>query len=296
MSRVIYPAGVREVQPRGVMLDESEAGYVRTSAIDSNLAFVGLMPSTYNTSINSGTGTVSISQQYLAEGNPYGTLDGLLITVPAGTIALPNQATLIFYFSGRKLSLHWDRYRASNTYPLTGFVNGHAFSLDNTMRDTMSGALGGTMFRNGIPVPVPLYDDGPHECKIHIPMDLSVQKQYLVYGYGVEQRFANVQQRPVAISRYLALTTSLQSIGSQGAYAYGIRGLQWANPNLGAANITIERDSQTLPVIPLANNAVGGYDFLDYVKVARGSSAGSGIIRVKSDVAGVQMWMIQRTE
>ena len=294
MSRCVYPQSVREIQPRGIMLDESESGTMRVSSVDSSLAFQPLLSSIYNTSINSGTGTVSISQQYLAEGNPFGTLDGVLITVPAGTIAAPNQATLTFSFMGRKLALYWDRYRSSNPYPLTGFVDGKPFSLNNTMRDISSGALGGTMYVNGAMVPVPLYDDGPHQCKIYIPMDLTIQKQYLVYGYGIEKRLGAIDRQPQSLARYLALTTSLQSIGAQGAYAYPIRALQFANPNVGAANITLERDGQTLPTFPLANNALGGYDFYDYIKVGRSNSSGSGVIRVKSDVAGIQMWMVQK--
>jgi hypothetical protein len=298
MAMTLLRPRVAEIQPRGILLDETEAGYSRVLPIGSNAAFVPLVASTYNTSLQ---GSATVSQQFAAEGNPFGTLDGLLTTVPAGSIASPQSAAIYFQFMGRQLWLAWDRYRGSNPNPLTGWVDGKFFALDNTIKDVASAALGtssaGSMYRNVVQVPVVLKDDGPHQCKIYCSMDLAnaVQRQYLIYGYGVERRFANEASPPSSISRYLALTTSFQSIGAQGAYGFGIRGLQFANPNLGAANITLERDGVVLPAIALANNAHGTYDFLDYIKVNRSSSLGTGVIRVKSDVAGVQMWIIQRT-
>lgn len=372
MSRCVYPQSVREIQPRGIMLDETEAGYSRVIEVDSSHAFTAFLSGTYNTSLQ---GTATVSQQYFAEGNPFGTLDGLLVTVPPGAIApatassvtsvgtvatfntatphgFPNNcivtvtgatpsaynvanvqitvtsatqftypfaggtspatgtivatpaaqsATIYFQFSGRSFSLAWDRYRGSNPLPVSGWADGKFFSLDNTIKDVASAALGtssaGSMYRNIMRVPLTLKDDGPHQCKLHFPMDLAggVQRQWLLYGFGSEMRFGNINNIPSSISRYLSLTTSFQSIGAQGSYAFGIKGLQFANNTAGAVNVTIERDGNTYPAINIAANSLYTYDFLDYIKVSRSSSSGTGVIRVKTDTAGTQMYIIQRT-
>lgn len=285
-----------EIQSRGWMADETEAGRVRVERVESDLVFQPLMSSMYNTSLQ---GSATASQQFQAEGNPFGTMDGLLITVPAGSIASPQSATVYFQFMGRKLSLAWDRYRGSNPIPVTGWVDGRHFSLDNTIKDAPSGGLGtssgGSIFANMTPVPVALKDDGPHQCKLHFPMDLAnnVQRQWLIYGYGIEGRFGVAPFSPVAIRRYLALTTSFQSV-VQGTFGKGIRKLQFVNTTGGAANITMESDSNAYPAVAIANNAFWEYDFGEPVQFNRSSSAGTGVFRVKSDVAGVQMYIVQR--
>jgi len=285
-----------EIQGRGWMADETEAGYQRVSRIDSDLVFQPLMSSMYNTSI---TGTATVSQQSQTEGNPFGTMDGLLITVPAGSIASPQSAAVYFQFMGRKLSLAWDRFRGSNPLPVTGWVDGKFFSLDNTMKDVPSGTLGGNMYANMVSVPVTLKDDGPHQCKLYFPMDLAggVQRQWLIYGYGVEGRFGVTPFAPSAIRRYLSLTTSFQSV-VQGTYGKGIRKLQFVNMTSGGGlapvTVTIETDSNVYPAQTIAAGGLWEYDFGEPVQFNRSSGAGTGVCRVKSDTAGTGMYIVQR--
>lgn len=319
---------VEEQQGRGWMADETEAGRIRVSMIDSDVAYMPLVAA-YGTSINAGvsgsytdalgntytSAQATASSQYASEGNPFGSLSGVLVNVPRGSIGgNEKQVTLLWNFFGKKLVLYWDLYRNSNPLPIQGWVDGKYFTLDNTIRDSMSGALGtsnaGAIFQCGREVPVALKDDGVHQCKLYFPMDLTstTTAQWLIFGYGVERRLGAYDIGESYISRPfpVAVSSAVTTLGTIGAFGYPVRGFKVVNTTSGTANVYWTRDGVQMPTITLAAGASYEEDFKVPIKLNRTTGVGNGQMTLSTDTAssgaiggtpgaGVWCWLYQRS-
>lgn len=286
----------------GAIADGSPNGYLSTKLKGFGLGYVPFSAG-YGTSVP-GSSTSTVSNQARSGGNPFGTLDAILVTVAAGaTSTSPQGYSVLFQFMGREIGLCWELFRSNNDKPVCGFVDGQAFELSNISYETTSAVSGaaGTMVNNTQMIPVTLDDDGPHECRIVFPGYFGdISRSWLLYGWVGEARLGYGGYNPVCFLSSYTLTTQASDISiGRKVVSLGktVRKLIFSNPTAGSVILYLENDTITYLTKTLAAGEVYIEDFGDYVQFTNSTSSQSGVMRCYASAgSSIIMNMVGRTK
>ena len=286
----------------GTYPDGNSNGYVSTKLKNNGLSYVPFSAG-YSTSVP-GTSTSTVSNQARSGGNPYGTLDAILVTVSASATATsPQGYSILFQFMGKEIGICWELYRNSNGKPICGFVDGQAFELPNIAYETTTSQASAmaSMINNTQMIPVTLDDDGPHECRLVFPGYFNdSSRAYLLYGWVGESRLGYGGYNPVCFMSTYTLTTqaSDMSIGRKVAsLGKTVRKLVFSNTTGGPVTLYLENDGIVYLTKVLASGEVYVEDFGDYVQFTNTASSGSGIMRAYASAgSSIIMNIIGRTK
>jgi len=295
----------QEVQAFGWEADSTDAGHIRVQqALGEGMVYVPFEPGAYNNSLNGST----LSQKYAAYNAPLNTMLSASYTTTVQSGVFDQQAVCSFLFRGKRLALAAE-YRQSggtggtNTQPIQGWVDGQYFEITNSQLDATSFVAGTVQMKAGnnlMPVDVELDDDGPHQCDIYMPSDLTSTYVWQLYGYAVEartgaQKVSNQNAAVISIplntaNTYFSLMQGLSSFGQ-------LEKVTIWNTNAAAENLTVEQDGIVIVnLLAMVQNTPFILDMGAAATYKTNNSSGSQQIRAKGSSVNLVAFCTVRTK